>query len=112
MLAARCQRFYQAGEPTAWLHMPLVQLAFFAAEIAGLQAEESLRRIQELRIAFAPAGDDGDSHRLAERQWTEQARRADRDEPQEQPKITKAQYDTQLAMVGLSRKEWVMDSTQ
>ena len=110
MLAARCQRFYKAGEPTAWLHMPLVQLAFFAAEIAGLQAEESLRRVKELRIAFAPAGDDGDSHRLAERQWTEQARRADRDEqPPDKPKITKAEYDATLSIAGLSRKEWIVN---
>ena len=108
MLAARCQHFYKAGEPMAWLRMPLVHLAFFAAEIAGLQAEESLRRIKELRIAFAPAGEDGDSHRLAERQWAEQARRADREPPQEQPKISKAEYDAQLAMVGIARREWII----
>ena len=53
MLAARCQRFYMAGEPTVWLRMPLTHLAFFSAEVEPLKAEESLRRVHEIRIAWA-----------------------------------------------------------
>ena len=88
--------------------MPLQHLAFFTADIAGLQAEESLRRVNELRIAFAPAGEDGDTLRLAERQWTEQARRAERAE-QPASKLTKAEYDATLKFVGVYRKEWILD---
>ena len=109
MLAARCQRFYRAGEPTRWLRMPLIHLAFFVAEIGGLKAEESLRRVQEIRIALAPSGENGDSHRQAEREWADQARRAEREAPQEKPKMTRAEYDAMLAMGGVARREWVIN---
>ena len=90
--------------------MPLQHLAFFTADIAGLQAEESLRRVNELRIAFAPAGEDGDTLRLAERHWTEQARRAERaEQPADTPKLTKAEYDATLRFVGVYRKEWILE---
>ena len=111
MLAARCQRFYKAGEPTIWLQMPLTYLAFFVAEIEPLKAEESLRRIKEIRIAHAPAGEDGDSAREIEREWGEQASRADREPPRERPKMTKAEYDATLAMVGVNRREWVVEDS-
>ena len=108
MIATRCQRFYTAADPTHWLRMPLQHLAFFAADIAGLQAEESIRRVNELRVAFAPAGEDGDALRMAERHWTEQARRAERAEQQpDAPKLTKAEYDATLQIVGIERKEWL-----
>ena len=100
MVAARCQRFYGAGDPTVWFKIPLGHLAFFVSEIEGLQAEESLRRVKETRIAFASKGEGGDSARQAEQEWAEKARRADREPPQERPKMTKAEYDATLAMVG------------
>lgn len=110
MLAARCQRFYQSGEPTVWLRMPLLHLAFFVAEIAGLQAEESLRRVQELRVAFAPPGEEGDGLRLVERAWRTRARRDERiREPPPQRKISRSEYDAMLAMAGIVRREWVVD---
>ena len=89
--------------------MPLIHLAFFVAEIGGLQAEESLRRVQEIRIALAPSGDKGDSHRQAEREWADKARRADREAQQERPKMTREEYDAALAMVGVARREWVIN---
>lgn len=113
MIATRCQRFYTAADPTHWLRMPLQHLAFFTADIAGLQAEESLRRVKELRIAFAPADEDGDSHHLAEREWTEQARRAERDEQSHvKPKLTKAEYDATLRFIGVYRKEWLSEGSE
>ena len=109
MLAARCQRFYMAGEPTAWLRMPLTHLAFFVAEIEPLKAEESLRRVKEMRVAFAPAGEGGDGARMIYREWEEKAQREDRILRVEQPKMTKAEYEAMLRMTGVARREWVVE---
>ena len=109
MLAAKCQRFYQAGEPTVWLTMPLVRLAFFVQEIEGLKAEESLRRVNEIRIANAPGGEGGDGARILEGEWREQARRDGRMIREEVPKMTKQEYDAMLRMTGVARREWVID---
>ena len=89
--------------------MPLERLAFFVEEIDGLKAEESLRRVQEIRVAHATSGEKGDRARAVEREWSELARRADRELPQEKPKMTKAEYDALLGMVGVNRREWVID---
>lgn len=88
--------------------MPLDRLAFFVAEIGPLKAEESLRRIKEIRIANAPAGEHGEQARLLEREWADQAQRLDRELPQEKPKMTKEEYDAMLGMAGVSRREWVI----
>ena len=110
MLAARCQRFYGAGDPAVWLRMPLGHLAFFVAEIPGLRAEESLTRVMELRIAFAPAGEGGDEIRMVESGWREKARRDERIFALEDtPKMTKEEYDAMLRLTGVKRREWVVD---
>ena len=89
--------------------MPLARLAFFVQEIEGLKAEESLRRVNEIRIANAPGGEGGDSARILEGDWLEQARRDDRINQAEQPKMTKAEYDSMLRMTGVARREWVIN---
>ena len=108
MLAARCQRFYMAGEPTVWLRMPLTHLAFFSAEIEPLKAEDSIRRVAEWKVAFAPAGEDGYSAQLIYRDWQEKVDREDRIAREEQPKMTKEEYDAMLRMTGVARREWVI----
>ena len=82
---------------------------FFCGEIDGLKAEESLRRVQEIRVAHATSGKQGDGARAVEREWGELARRADRELPQEKPKMTKAEYDTMLGIAGVYRREWVIN---
>ncbi len=88
--------------------MPLVRLAFFVQEIEGLKAEESLRRVNEIRIANAPGGEGGDSARILEAEWREHARRDDRINQAEQPKMTRQEYDALLKMAGVARREWVI----
>ena len=68
-----------------------------------------MRRVHEIRIAWAPDGEKGDSLRRSEEKWRETTRRDDRLLPQEKPKMTKAEYDATLGDGGRqSRREWVV----
>lgn len=89
--------------------MPLERLAVFVAEIPGLQAEESLRRVDEIRVAHAPAGEHGERARAVERKWREKARRAERlIKTAEKRRMSKEEYDAMLSMAGVARREWVV----
>ena len=79
--------------------MPLEKLAFFLAEIGPLRAEESLRRVNELRVA--QAGQDDKQLQLMVIGWENEANRKDRIIQEEMPKMTKAEYYASLRATGV-----------
>ena len=79
--------------------MPLEKLAFFLAEIGPLRAEESLRRVNELRVA--QAGQDDKQLQLMVIGWENEAARKDRIIQEEMPKMTKAEYYSGLRATGV-----------
>ena len=73
-----------------WWTMPLSHLAVFLAEIEPLQAEESLRRINEIRLAQADPKDN--KAKMIMHSWENQAQRADRIIESERPKPSRQEY--------------------
>ena len=81
--------------------MPLEKLAFFIAEIEPLRAEESLRRINEIRLAQADKKDN--KAKMLMHSWENQAQRADRIIESERPKPSKQEYFAMLRAAGIRR---------
>ena len=81
-----------------WWNMPLRELAVFLAEIEPLQAKESLRRINEIRLAHASIDDR--QAQMAIIGWENEAKRVGRIE-EEKPKMTKEEYFSSLARVAV-----------
>ena len=82
-----------------WHTMPLEKLAFFLAEIGPLRAAESIRRVNELRVARASKDDRQLQMMLIG--WENEANRKDRIIQEEMPKMTKAEYYAGLAATGV-----------
>ena len=81
--------------------MPLDHLLFFIEEINPIQAEESLLRIDELRVAL---GQNSEARKSAERKLIMAAARTDRiikDEPDKVKKISKEEYLARLGSIGV-----------
>ena len=84
-----------------WLTMPLDKLAFFIAEIEPLEAQESLRRVNELRIAQADSKDNKAKMTLIT--WENQASRLGKVEQPEERKPSRAEYFAMLGAAGIKR---------
>lgn len=84
-----------------WHTMPLEKLAFFLAEIEPLQAEESLRRINELRLAQADKKDTQAA--MVMTSLENKAQRVGRIIEEERPKPSKQEYYAMLARSGIKR---------
>ena len=90
------QRFYRAGDPGAWLKLPLNLLNAFLAYIPVLQARESLRRVTEFQVGGGLL-----DRRAAERVidgWEQKAGFGDEDEGA--LPISKGEYAARMRMLG------------
>lgn len=81
--------------------MPVDHIAFFLDEIDALQAEESLRLLNIMRVS--QAGKDNSEARILIRTWENQARRLGRVEEPEEAKPSRAEYFAMLGRMGLNK---------
>lgn len=75
------------------------KLNVFLAEIGPLEAQKSLRRINELRLSKASKDDNQAQMTLIG--WENEAKRVGRAGEEEKPKMTKQEYYASLAAVGV-----------
>ena len=70
-LVPELQRFYTAGDPLGWLHLPMSSLETFASNVGRLRAKESLQRYTEILVGSGHTK-PAEARRIV-RQWKQDA---------------------------------------